>query len=342
MQATEDKIRQAALFSQNESEEELEAKDYPYLLVHAWLAVLTDAVSTRDATERYRIVQQMETYDETFLDHLEWYDLLSNENLAHRSRLAHSLNAQKQNDENQNALNTRAKPPLPNMSREQKIARYKQKKELSAQFEEMKKTGKTSDATFYKVWISLVAQERLEGQEMYILEKEMLSMAKQPPKTGFIYHRSANTTNQVDDNCILDVKKDSLFNAKGQPMRPFILHSNKEAIRQQVFRPGHNLPTMTIDEYLANEAKRGNVLSGGTNEDVAREKAVKEANEDEDRYNEDLWRKAVAWDDFKDGRLLYPLSGPCCNDSWIKKIIQKGGAIKALIKGKVCTCIYLQ
>jgi immunoglobulin-binding protein 1 len=30
-----------------------------------------------------------------------------------------------------------------------------------------------------------------------------------------------------------------------------------------VFGPGHNLPTMSIDEYLQIERERGNILSGG-------------------------------------------------------------------------------
>jgi hypothetical protein len=50
-----------------------------------------------------------------------------------------------------------------------------------------------------------------------------------------------------------------------KPLRPFVISNRgREEIQKQVFRPGHNLPTMTIDEYLELERQRGNILSGGT------------------------------------------------------------------------------
>lgn len=53
-----------------------------------------------------------------------------------------------------------------------------------------------------------------------------------------------------------------------QPLRTFtILPSGQAAerarLQAQVFRPDHRLPTMTIDEYLEEERKRGNIISGG-------------------------------------------------------------------------------
>jgi immunoglobulin-binding protein 1 len=48
-----------------------------------------------------------------------------------------------------------------------------------------------------------------------------------------------------------------------KPLRPFIITSKREEIRQRVFRPGWRLPTMTIDEYLELERARGNIIEGG-------------------------------------------------------------------------------
>jgi immunoglobulin-binding protein 1 len=48
-----------------------------------------------------------------------------------------------------------------------------------------------------------------------------------------------------------------------KPLRPFIITSKREEIRQGVFRPGWRLPTMTIDEYLELERARGNIIEGG-------------------------------------------------------------------------------
>ena len=54
-----------------------------------------------------------------------------------------------------------------------------------------------------------------------------------------------------------------LLSIDGKPLRPFTIFENREQVRKGVFRPGHNLPTMTIDEYLEEERRRGNIIEGG-------------------------------------------------------------------------------
>lgn len=53
---------------------------------------------------------------------------------------------------------------------------------------------------------------------------------------------------------------------RGRPLRPFtILPSNvsgRTRLQQEVFRPDYRLPTMTIDEYLAEE-RPTNIIRGG-------------------------------------------------------------------------------
>ena len=51
-----------------------------------------------------------------------------------------------------------------------------------------------------------------------------------------------------------------------KPLRPFTIlpaTANREQLRQQVFRPDHRLPTMTVEEYLEVERERGNIITGG-------------------------------------------------------------------------------
>ena len=52
----------------------------------------------------------------------------------------------------------------------------------------------------------------------------------------------------------------------GRPLQPFTLLDSRDRLRQGVFRPGHNLPTMTIDEYLDEERRRGGIIDGGGEE----------------------------------------------------------------------------
>ncbi|KAI9571419.1 TAP42-like protein [Boletus coccyginus] len=62
-------------------------------------------------------------------------------------------------------------------------------------------------------------------------------------------------------------KRGLLLDPHGKPLQPFtILPANaldRARIHAQVFRPGHRLPTMTIDEYLEVERQRGGILSTG-------------------------------------------------------------------------------
>ena len=84
-----------------------------------------------------------------------------------------------------------------------------------------------------------------------------------------------------------------LLNSKGKPMQPFTLLDRRSQLQQGVFRSGHNLPTMTIDEYLEEEKRRGNILQGGEQSGVQ-----PEIDEDDlDKADEETM-KARAWDEF--------------------------------------------
>ncbi|KAF8236299.1 serine/threonine protein phosphatase PP2A-associated protein [Tricholoma matsutake] len=58
-----------------------------------------------------------------------------------------------------------------------------------------------------------------------------------------------------------------LLDSSGKPLRPFTIlpagAADRARFQGQVFGPGHNLPTMSIDQYLQIERERGNILSGG-------------------------------------------------------------------------------
>lgn len=65
------------------------------------------------------------------------------------------------------------------------------------------------------------------------------------------------------------VRPRELISGGGRVLRPFtILPSNadssdRERLQSEVFRESWRLPSMTIDEYLAEEQRRGNIITGG-------------------------------------------------------------------------------
>lgn len=79
-------------------------------------------------------------------------------------------------------------------------------------------------------------------------------------------------------------------------MQPFTLLDRRTQLQQGVFRSGHNLPTMTIDEYLEEEKRRGNVIEGGGEKSGMKP----EVDEDDMDLADEETMKARAWDEYKE------------------------------------------
>lgn len=87
-----------------------------------------------------------------------------------------------------------------------------------------------------------------------------------------------------------------IFSSDGKVMRPFTLLDSRQRVQQGVFRPGHSLPTMSIDEYLEEEKRRGGIIEGGGEQSMM----VPEPDEDNLEKADEETLKARAWDEFKE------------------------------------------
>jgi immunoglobulin-binding protein 1 len=85
-----------------------------------------------------------------------------------------------------------------------------------------------------------------------------------------------------------------LLSRDGKPLRPFTLLDGRQKVQQGVFRPDHSLPTMSIDEYLEEERRRGGIIEGGG------EASGRSPTPDEDNYEkaDAEVEKARAWDEY--------------------------------------------
>ena len=85
-----------------------------------------------------------------------------------------------------------------------------------------------------------------------------------------------------------------ILSSVGKPLRPFTLLDSRQTIKNNVFKPGHNLPTMTIDEYLEEERARGGIIEGGG------EASGLSPEPDEDNYEkgDEETMKAREWDEY--------------------------------------------
>lgn len=89
--------------------------------------------------------------------------------------------------------------------------------------------------------------------------------------------RSRTRQNEDDDaTWKLDVqainrrmKPKELISGGGKVLRPFVILpstqglSDRARVQAEVFREGRRLPTMTVEEYLEEEQRRGNIITGG-------------------------------------------------------------------------------
>ncbi|EAA32660.1 TAP42-like protein [Neurospora crassa] len=88
-----------------------------------------------------------------------------------------------------------------------------------------------------------------------------------------------------------------ILSKEGRPLRPFTLTGTRQEIAKGVFRPGHNLPTMSIDEYLEEERRRGGIIEGGG--EASWKAGEKDPNDEDDYEKLDAeTMKARAWDEF--------------------------------------------
>ncbi|KAF9582397.1 hypothetical protein BGW38_000256 [Lunasporangiospora selenospora] len=289
-----DMVRQLCLFSENEFVEDIGAKDLRFLLTEYYLGEL---FLKRTGDDRLSYLDQSKLHFDHFLHQCESHDILTPQDKKHLEQVT--------TDAPRDAATRRA----------DKIARFKREKDMQSRIEEFNKILGTTSSSYdgelstemeekYRDFVQLHIQyaifqtmEQLVGiqQELPMLKK----MVERKNASGSTDGRAAGRSQEdmqearVDDSRIYNATG-PLMDAQGKLLRPFVITNQRRELMQGVFRPGHSLPTMTIDEYLQQEVERGNVLSGGTDP----KKPEVDDNDEEAVDAETL--KARAWDDFKD------------------------------------------
>ena len=140
------------------------------------------------------------------------------------------------------------------------------------------------------------------GQELQILAL-MPNTPSPGPEDRAADNRERNGQRGDDYSDRLDPSLSQLLNKgkagpilskDGKPLKPFTLLDSRQTVRDGIFRPDHSLPTMTIDEYLAEEKRRGGIIERGG------EQSSRPAEPDEDNLEKaDMeTMKSREWDEF--------------------------------------------
>ena len=245
-------IASEALFSSNELLEDLPTEHIPLLLTPYYQAQVL--LHNNDQTKRQESIQYAEACFEEFLENLDSYRVIEEDfKLRWKS----------------------AKDP----TRDQKIQEFKQKKELQAAIENLEQRGQEDLRELYQKQLELAAVESLNQLRFIKLESHLLLMKDQPlPKPK---QSSAPQVLKIDESNIHQLP--SMLSSSS-------LSSVKEQLKAQVFKPAHNLPTMTVEEYGEMKAKQ------------MQEQTPPPPQEDSDdeEAQEKKRKKQADWDDWKD------------------------------------------
>ncbi|KAI8628168.1 TAP42-like family protein [Xylariaceae sp. FL1651] len=298
-------IDKVSLFSPNESLEDIATSDLLYLFIHYRIAELLQKVSTISPLDRRTLLNSTRDAYERFLHLLDSYSILSP---ADRKLFA------EYSDDPVSFSTISTKDS--NARRNAKIANFKAEKQLKQKLEYMRRSpryledGGDEEAVreLYLADIALCVHLTFQGLEGINREMEVLAQAPIPliPQDTTVEEDGRRRKESIDNDGYserLDVPlrlqsahSGPLLSREGKPLRPFTLVGNRQELQRGVFRPGHNLPTMSIDEYLDEERRRGGIIEGGG------EASGRQAEPDEDNIEkaDEETMKAREWDEFKE------------------------------------------
>jgi immunoglobulin-binding protein 1 len=178
-----------------------------------------------------------------------------------------------------------------------KIAEFKLQKSLTTKIADLESKLDEEDLRQWALSLIELAVLRTR-QNLSSLESELDILASKPPSPPQPI-QSREYSERLDRMPTSSLPKSGpLLSGEGKVMRPFVLTSKRDQLSQEVFRPDHALPTMSIDDYLTEEIRRGGIQVPQEDkiQGKNRPKTTREEEEEEDRETE----KKREWDEFTD------------------------------------------
>ncbi|KAL8740729.1 MAG: hypothetical protein Q9190_006598 [Brigantiaea leucoxantha] len=289
-----------SLFSPNETEDDISSSDLQYLQINYYLAEL---FQRENVLGRKTALELAQAAYGRYLKLLDSYEMLSKANAKLHERYLENPD--------EFALVPSSDPAE---LRNTKILRFKQEKELKLKLEYLSQTPialQQDDAAIREVnlaEIQLSIHSTFQALDIIVQEFKILALmpntSPQPgPEDMELDYRQRNGFSADTYSDRLDAPLSQLFNRgkagpilskDGRPLKPFTLLDNRQQIRDGVFRQDHALPTMTIDEYLEEEKRRGGMIDGGGEQSGVRQQPDEDNVEKADQET----MKAREWDEF--------------------------------------------
>lgn len=288
-------VYKLSLYSDNEGREDIATNDIKYLSVEYHMGQLTEK-SQRLA--RLDTIKLAIDYYFKFLKDLRNYQLLDK---VLSKRIQDTISTGK--------ITLRdIKPTDPSTLRAEKIERFKKTKELEQRIESLKSS--TDDevvrdlqfAQLEELALAAVASLEMLNMELDIVaqfpdpinkkeHQEMEADDKRSEKREF----KDSFTEKLESR--LTNKDIPLLGKNGKVNRPFtIVGSKREQLQRKVMGTGQYFPTMSVEEYLDEEMKRGGIIQGG-GPSSKKDDEDSESESDEEKRDAETY-KAREWDEF--------------------------------------------
>lgn len=288
-------ISSVSLFSANEGVEDIATSSLPYLLVDFYIAELVQRTPHLTPRERLQVLGQARSAYERFLSLVDGYGLVQ----APYSKLLERY----RDDEEAFAVVAGSDMAA---KREGKIANFKAEKALKDKLQTLRRNPRYLDhgdeelvREVHLTSIQFAIHNAFQALDSLNRELPLLRSAPSPTNSAAKSPSDdpSDTSFRLDQplNQLRPGAGGPLLSTKGKPLQPFTLVGSRADLARGVFRPGHNLPTMSIDEYLEEERRRGGIIEGGGTEPPKR--VVDE--DDMEAVDRETY-KARQWDDFKD------------------------------------------
>ncbi|AOW00457.1 TAP42-like protein [Yarrowia lipolytica] len=315
-------ISSLGIFSDNESWEDLKTNEIVYLTIPYHKALALERVRVQGAEDRKNLVyHQVKSYND-FLKSLDHYGLLPK---THASRLESFLAGQLTIENvasKVKELSDQLRPTDAAVFRAEKIAKHKAEKELEGKLNLLQKTEakqKDPDAPnvdedevrdLRKEELKLYTLKSLNTLEMLSMEVQMLARAPSRPEPPIDLMRRAQAeqdqdgrerqiedvtgyTDKLEKNPLTEAGR-PILDSMGKINRPFKLVSTRQQLQSKVRGTGQYLPTMSVEDYLEEEKRRGGIIEGG-GEIPSTEKSD---NDMDDEAADRETMKAREWDEF--------------------------------------------
>ncbi|KAM0259044.1 hypothetical protein ACHAQJ_003545 [Trichoderma viride] len=290
---TLNQISAVSLFSANEGAEDIATSSLPYLLVDFYMAELVQRVPHLTPKERLQVLGRSRSSYEKFLSLVDGYGLVG----APYSRLLERYR------DDEDAFTVVAGTDMA-AKREGKIANFKAEKALREKLQILKRNPRYLDhgdeelvREVHLTSIEFAIHNTFQALDSLNRELPLLRSAPSPtaaPQSSF-NDDPTDTSFRLDQPLRQLGAGGPLLSTTGKPLQPFTLVGSRADLARGVFRPGHNLPTMSVDEYLEEERRRGGIIEGGGTEPPKRE-----VDEDDMEAVDQETYKARHWDDFTD------------------------------------------